>query len=621
MDVGTVPIAVNGRCLTSPEGDATCRVAPGRERAEKPFADLLAPKEAHGQPVPDKNKGTSVLTWRSNGQKAVKVPAECRKLLAQLGGQKIRTTTAAGRLRLEVVMAGQRAKKQEVKSNPTDSLGEVVPQELELAAHLVPKCVAVPAHAAVGEKKGLMGDPPATGAKAAATAGKAYPGEGAAAHKVVLAGSNGVGLSLPEEDPLKVVTGAGQRVEGKPSLVPVGRTDGRPPEAVVSTPAFVGHHATERGKGCPAQMHVVKETGAVQVPVTSPIQAGVPAADRTAAKTLLGSGVVDRQDVDVRTPLGSEQPVGSVGSNKLPTAVPESPENGGQSEAKLEMLQVVGKGERQIMLNSRANPRLELATASTRISHETRAGRNANAETRNRTDTSVPEGTSLGTHSGERAVGSLGHSNLGFASDLEPRISDFPFSSGSGDAKSGLDGTLPRIAIHSEVPVRMEGAQAKGLVQDVGQQILDSVHASVARGGDRQVLLRLHPPELGTVVIRFQEDGARIGATLEVSRSETRHEIEQALPQVVRGLQDAGVQIRRFDVVSSDQPDRDFTRGQFQEEAWAQQQGSGREREHMPSSSDSHWTRDGEARATTQADGSMAGSPPAPASDRIDVLL
>ncbi len=113
-------------------------------------------------------------------------------------------------------------------------------------------------------------------------------------------------------------------------------------------------------------------------------------------------------------------------------------------------------------------------------------------------------------------------------------------------------------------------AATKSPVQDVGEQILSSVHASLARA-DKQVQIRLDPPELGSVLVRLTEQGDQIRGFLEVSRDETRREIEQALPQVLKGLQEAGVQVRRLEVVVSDQPDRGVGREQSQQDAWAQQ--------------------------------------------------
>lgn len=129
----------------------------------------------------------------------------------------------------------------------------------------------------------------------------------------------------------------------------------------------------------------------------------------------------------------------------------------------------------------------------------------------------------------------------------------------------------PRAFVQATSSVPLDSASTRGPVQDIGDQILNSVHASLARA-DKQVQVRLDPPELGTVTIRLSEQGDQIRGFLEVGRDETRREIEQALPQVLKGLQEAGVQVRRIEVVVSDQPDRGLARDQLPQDASAQQQ-------------------------------------------------
>ena len=90
----------------------------------------------------------------------------------------------------------------------------------------------------------------------------------------------------------------------------------------------------------------------------------------------------------------------------------------------------------------------------------------------------------------------------------------------------------------------------------VGDQILDSVRSSLSRQtGNKQITIQLHPPELGKVSVKFQEQDAQITGTLEVSKAQTRLEVEQALPQIIRNLADSGVEIKRLEVVlSEDEP-------------------------------------------------------------------
>lgn len=91
---------------------------------------------------------------------------------------------------------------------------------------------------------------------------------------------------------------------------------------------------------------------------------------------------------------------------------------------------------------------------------------------------------------------------------------------------------------------------AEDISGNIGKQILESIHSSLAqRGGDRQVTVRLNPPELGQVSIKFQEQEAQLTGLLEVSKTQTRSEIEQVLPQIIRNLSDSGINIKRLEVV------------------------------------------------------------------------
>ena len=89
---------------------------------------------------------------------------------------------------------------------------------------------------------------------------------------------------------------------------------------------------------------------------------------------------------------------------------------------------------------------------------------------------------------------------------------------------------------------------------DIGKQILESVQKSISQQGtDRQITVRLNPPELGKVLISFQQRNAELTGFMEVNKTQTRFEIEQALPQLIRNLADCGIQIKRLEVVLSNE--------------------------------------------------------------------
>jgi flagellar hook-length control protein FliK len=171
----------------------------------------------------------------------------------------------------------------------------------------------------------------------------------------------------------------------------------------------------------------------------------------------------------------------------------------------------------------------------------------------------------------------------------------------------------PQSTSSVEVPT------SRNPVQSVSDQILDSIRSSGAPG-EREVLIRLRPPELGTVVVRFHERGENLTGTLEVSTREAQREIERALPQVLRSLQDAGIQIRRVEVVTSDQPDRNLGGEHLPQDTWQQHQGTGQGREYAPPSQ-ARWSQGLGEQHSVRQDASGDDPQISAASGRIDVLL
>jgi flagellar hook-length control protein FliK len=111
----------------------------------------------------------------------------------------------------------------------------------------------------------------------------------------------------------------------------------------------------------------------------------------------------------------------------------------------------------------------------------------------------------------------------------------------------------------------------------VGKQILESIQNSTSsQSGDQQITVRLNPPELGKVYIKFREQDNQITGLMEVSKTQTRIEIEQALPQIVRNLADSGIQVRRFEVVLNDSggSEQDAVKDQLFQDDGTRHQGS-----------------------------------------------
>ncbi len=102
--------------------------------------------------------------------------------------------------------------------------------------------------------------------------------------------------------------------------------------------------------------------------------------------------------------------------------------------------------------------------------------------------------------------------------------------------------------------INISGRNIRSVIStDINKQILESIHSSISRQGiDKQITVQLNPPELGKVLIKFQERDEQITGFLEVSKSQTRYEVEHALPQIIRNLNESGIQIKKLEVVSTD---------------------------------------------------------------------
>ena len=106
----------------------------------------------------------------------------------------------------------------------------------------------------------------------------------------------------------------------------------------------------------------------------------------------------------------------------------------------------------------------------------------------------------------------------------------------------------------------------------ISEQILASIHGSL-RQGDQRITIHLNPPELGKVFIKFDQQQDQITGLLEVSKAQTRVEIQQALPQIIQTLADSGIQIKRIEVVLTDQSDQNAYKDQSLQDGQPDQHG------------------------------------------------
>ena len=158
--------------------------------------------------------------------------------------------------------------------------------------------------------------------------------------------------------------------------------------------------------------------------------------------------------------------------------------------------------------------------------------------------------------------------------------------SSDSDLEQILSHNNPQTPVTEQSPNSAAGAKTAALPghtspssvsADIGKQILESIHSSLSQQGqDQQITIRLNPPELGKVFIKFDERASQIIGLLEVSKPQTRIEIQQALPQIIQNLQDSGIQIKRLEVVLSEaeQPEQEALKDQSLQNGWTQQHDS-----------------------------------------------
>jgi len=220
-------------------------------------------------------------------------------------------------------------------------------------------------------------------------------------------------------------------------------------------------------------------------------------------------------------------------------------------------------------------------------------------EANNKADTGQQSQTISESPDGNGKEASLGEKGLPGDSILQKlNVTEVQVSSGgqikgrSGTASNNnsSNSDFERVLSHdnAQIPVAEQpsaaaqagkaagNASASDVSATVSEQIRESIYSSV-RQGDQQITIRLHPPELGKVFIKFQEQEDQITGLLEVSKAQTRAEIQQALPEIVRNLQGLGVQIRRLEVVLTNEQERQAFNGQSPAEGqnnWSGRQSS-----------------------------------------------
>jgi hypothetical protein len=141
----------------------------------------------------------------------------------------------------------------------------------------------------------------------------------------------------------------------------------------------------------------------------------------------------------------------------------------------------------------------------------------------------------------------------------------------------------PVITDHSSAstaPAKISGSAVSGA--NISSQVQESIHSSFNSGG-QQIVIHLNPPELGKVAIKFTEEGNSITGILQVDKPQTKDQIQQSLPDIIRNLQDSGIQIKKLEVVLTGQQDQYTPKDQSSsagQNGWSGQQSSSNPQSH-----------------------------------------
>jgi flagellar hook-length control protein FliK len=102
--------------------------------------------------------------------------------------------------------------------------------------------------------------------------------------------------------------------------------------------------------------------------------------------------------------------------------------------------------------------------------------------------------------------------------------------------------TSDRPITVDNVNVAARSTSANDTAAAIRDQIFQSVQTSIQQG-QREITVHLNPPDLGRVSIKFTEQGKELTGLLEVTNSQTRAEIRQAIPEIIRSLEESGISI------------------------------------------------------------------------------
>jgi flagellar hook-length control protein FliK len=128
--------------------------------------------------------------------------------------------------------------------------------------------------------------------------------------------------------------------------------------------------------------------------------------------------------------------------------------------------------------------------------------------------------------------------------------------------------------------------------KEISTQVHDSIKSTLS-ADNKEIVIQLNPPELGKLEIKFTEDSSGLTGVLSVDNSKTRHEIQQSLPEIINNLQDSGVNIKKIEVVLSNNQEQQTMKDQSMagQNNWFNQQNSNQQNQQNNSANTGVYNR------------------------------
>jgi flagellar hook-length control protein FliK len=192
--------------------------------------------------------------------------------------------------------------------------------------------------------------------------------------------------------------------------------------------------------------------------------------------------------------------------------------------------------------------------------------------------------------------------------------STFTLSSSQDQASAAAVSAATRTDTTSETPTAAApSTHTEALRQAVETPVSDQIAQSL-RGlnlrADRQLVVRLSPPDLGDVRVTLRTIGNQVHGVLEAENPETFRRLEREASGLVSRLQDSGIQVQRLDVTLSRQDGGSASDNQM---AWdgsrgSSQDGGGSQRDAQSAPSLARAAAEAVASADTTLEAAAVGS-------------